>query len=99
MNMNLYIFENNVKKGLYAQSNPIASGGQGDVYRIDTTKYSDYCAKIFHHPSKWEVSRIEYMINHPPATLESSKFRYRICWAKYLVYDGLTNNPVGYLML
>lgn len=78
--------------------NPLGSkGGQGAVYRIlAPVSLSDCCVKVYHNPcERATVSRLEYMINHPPAMLDSAGFR--ICWPKALTYD-IRGRVVGFVM-
>lgn len=74
---------------------PLASGGEGDVYRVTGSLYKDDCVKIF-HIGKMSARRakLDYMINHPLAAPGNSV--YRICWPQDFVFKG--NECVGFLM-
>lgn len=97
--MKLYFLENGQKIDIYISSTTLGSpGGQGSVYKVDTSKYSDYCVKIYHSTSTWDPARIKYMIENQPQLLYSAQLRFKICWPLHLVYNSSTGLAVGYMM-
>lgn len=97
--MKLYFLENGQKIEFCISTKTLgAPGGQGVVYKVDTSKYADYCVKIYHSASSWDPARIKYMIENAPQVLHSTQYRFKICWPSHLVYNSSTGLAVGYMM-
>ncbi len=69
------------------ESKPFGVGGEGNIHKIITSQYKNYCIKIYHarYRTKEKENKISYMVKNPPPKLEDTMFR--LCWAKELIYD------------
>lgn len=76
---------------------PIASGGEGKVFRIISSNYLGYCAKIFYEQRRKEknrFSKLKFMIHNPPKVIKEKGFV--ICWPEDLLF--VKGEFVGFIM-
>lgn len=98
--MRIYI-KKTVRSGfepLDAEDDPFAGGGQGNIYHIRTSGYTDSCLKKYtkDEDAKSSYDRIVYMIQNPPKNIVGSD-SFRICWPTALAYD-ISGKFIGYIM-
>lgn len=94
-----------IKKTLHSDFEPLdvendyfASGGQGAVYYIRSSGYTDSCLKKYteEEDAVKSFDRILYMIQNPPKNIIGSD-SFRICWPTALAYD-INKRFIGYIM-
>lgn len=74
---------------------PLGSGGEGEVYKVTSSRYKDCCVKIFHQGKiAARKEKIAYMIKHQLSAPTNSI--YRICWPIDFVYKG--SKEIGFIM-
>lgn len=77
----------------------LGRGGEGEVFKIKSpVSFKDFCIKIYadkYVDDKEKLSKIEFMISHPPTKLKTKVSR--ICWPFAVVRDE-EKKFVGYMM-
>lgn len=94
-----------IKRTVYSNFEPLdveddyfAGGGQGKIYYIKTSGYTDCCLKKYtkDEDAVKSYDRIVYMIQSPPRNIIGSD-SFRICWPTALAYD-INRRFIGYIM-
>lgn len=77
---------------------PLGAGGQGCVHNIRTSKYADYCLKIYkdQNAAQKEYDRIAFMVQNPPRNIIGAN-NFRICWPVALAFNS-SKQFIGYVM-
>lgn len=89
------IFYNRENEAIQLITIPLGSGGEGNIYQIETIKYRHFVAKIYHLRSNTEEkqAKLEYILANKPL-LEND---YTVIWAEDLLFDS-NGNFAGFLM-
>jgi len=80
------------------EDKPVASGGEGTVFRVKSAGvYTNTCVKIYHTPKRTPARRkkVEFMILNKPQVTSSQNFI--ICWPIESIYDQ-NQRFIGFLM-
>ena len=85
-------------EAIEVHDNPLGKGGQGAVYNIVTSRYSDYCIKTYKEPrqAREAFDRLAFMVQNQPRNIICSS-SFRICWPVALAYNAL-KQFVGFMM-
>jgi serine/threonine protein kinase len=85
-------------KSINTSQKPIASGGEGSIYKITTTSHQQYVAKIYHDKTKAKASeqKIKYMVKNSPITNCSVAIQNAIVWPAGTLHKK--GQFVGYFM-
>lgn len=97
--MPAYFLQNN-DQALQLADTPFASGGEGNLYRIQTPAYQQYIAKIYHvhKQTSRRESKLQYLVKNPPRDLHIGHTeRLALAWPQDLVYDE-DGKFVGFVM-
>jgi len=83
------LFRNGKGEKVEVESSSFAKGGEGEVYRINTPKYADCCAKVYHksYCTSGREQKIQYMINKSPQVYD--RYPYMLCWPTEMLYDNV----------
>lgn len=98
-NLRYHVNIDNQKILLELDQKRLGRGGEGEVFKIKSPiSFKDFCIKIYaekYIDDKEKLSKIEFMISHPPIKLKTDVSR--ICWPFAVVRDE-EKKFVGYMM-
>lgn len=93
----MIVYNSNHKK-IILEDEPLSSGGEGAVYKIQTPSSfaNKYCVKLYYEKKRTEDRRkkIEFMVKNPPQKIEWDGSK--IGWPIDLVY--INNSFAGFIM-
>jgi len=94
--MSKYFYLKNKKEKIRLSDKPFAGGGEGDLYRILSSGYRKYVAKLYHAPKRTaqREQKIKYLLENPPIGIEDNNV---IVWITDILYDR-NNRFVGFIM-
>jgi DNA-binding helix-hairpin-helix protein with protein kinase domain len=72
----------------------LATSGEGQVWHTD---WPGYVAKLYYHPTRDRIRKLEVMIANPPTDPNSGINHNSFAWPKALLKDS-TGQPVGFIM-
>jgi hypothetical protein len=83
---------------LLVDTEPFASGGEGNLYRIrKPAKYAKFVVKLYHQGKRTQArqQKVEYMIANPPIDY-AQQDHYPIIWPQGLIFEQ--SGFAGFLM-
>lgn len=83
---------------LLIDTEPFASGGEGNLYKIHKpAKYAKFVVKLYHQGKRTQArqQKVEYMITNPPIDYTEQN-HYPIIWPKGLIFER--SGFAGFLM-
>ena len=91
------------KQTIDIESTPFSKGGEGGVYRITNTRYTQkYCAKVYHCNTPQDRAKlvnierkIRYMLTNQPDEVEGNN--WKLSWPVALLFDA-QGQFVGFIM-
>lgn len=91
------------KQTIDIESTPFSKGGEGGVYRITNTRYTQkYCAKVYHCNTPQDRAKlvnierkIHYMLTNQPDEVEGNN--WKLSWPVALLFDA-QGQFVGFIM-
>lgn len=91
------------KQTIDIESTPFSKGGEGGVYRITNTRYTQkYCAKVYHCKTPQDRAKlvnierkIRYMLTNQPDEVEGNN--WKLSWPVALLFDA-QGQFVGFIM-
>lgn len=89
---------NSSGKNIIVDDTPIASGGQGAIFRIIAPQTSTEIAKLYksHSSAQKSQKKIEFMVKNSPITNSTQKVKNAIVWPIEPLYEN--GNFIGYTM-
>lgn len=89
---------NSSGKNIIVDDNPIASGGQGAIFKIIAPQTSKEIAKLYksHSSAQKSQRKIEFMVMNSPITNSTQKVKNAIVWPIEPLYEN--GNFIGYTM-
>ncbi|WP_186708839.1 outer membrane protein assembly factor BamB family protein [Euhalothece natronophila] len=72
----------------------LAQGGEGEIWKTSKT---GYLAKIYQHPTRERIEKLQVMLNYPPRDPNASRNHISFAWPLSLLEDS-HQKPVGFLM-
>lgn len=82
------VFLNNRENPIFIEKQPFASGGEGDIYRIITSKYRNAVVKLYHPEkrTKAKEGKVKYLVQNPPDA-QNVNGHNSVVWATGIIYD------------
>jgi hypothetical protein len=92
------VFYKRDKVELFVDTEPFASGGEGNLYRIrKPAKYAKFVVKLYHQGKRTQArqQKVEYMIANPPIDY-AQQDHYPVIWPQGLIFER--SGFAGFLM-
>ena len=82
------VFLNNRENPIFIEKQPFASGGEGNIYRIITSKYRNAVVKLYHPEkrTKAKEGKVKYLVQNPPDA-QNVNGHNSVVWATGIIYD------------
>jgi len=87
--MNNKVYLNSRNNPIFIEQKPMASGGEGDIFRIlSPSKYTGYVVKMYHKEKRTpdKESKVKFLLQNPPEA-QNNNGHNSLVWPAGMIYD------------
>lgn len=88
--MNNKVYLNNRNNPIYIEKKALASGGEGDIYRVvSPSKYTGYVVKLYHKEKRTsrKEAKVRFLLQNPPEA-QNNNGHNSLVWPAGMIYDN-----------